>query len=96
MLVNADSCWCRSNINETCSGKNTVMAEPPLEPQLEKELCRYLHTGMEVPKYFPGCWDSHKYFEVEKLKAIDKAFEKNLNNVEIVNVICKVILEIRI
>lgn len=51
---------------------------------------RYLHTGVEVPKYYPGCWTSHKYFEEDKLKAVDEAFLKNKDDVEVVNLIVKV------
>lgn len=67
------------------------MAESPFD-DLYVRLKRYLHVGMEIPKYYPGCWASHKYFELDKLKAIDEIYEKDKNHLDVVNVIVKVIL----
>lgn len=70
-----------------------TMAEPtPLEPELSNRLTRYLHTGNEVPKYFPGCWTTHKYFEDDKLPVIRQIMELHPGNVEVVNIILKVIM----
>lgn len=66
------------------------MTEPSLDPKLRNRLLRYVHSGNEVPRYYPGCWSSHKYFEEDKLQAINEALAANPNNVEVVNVILKV------
>lgn len=66
------------------------MEPTTLDPSILNRLTRFLHLGNEVPKYFPGCWTSHKYFEIDKLQAINEAFEGGANNVEVVNVILKV------
>lgn len=68
-----------------------MTASPSLDPKLRNRITRYLHTGNEVPKYYPGCWTSH-YFEADKLKAIDEALENGQNNLEVVDIILKVIL----
>lgn len=67
------------------------MAQPTLDTNVRNRLTRYLHTGNEVPKYFPGCWTSHKYFEADRLTALNDALANGMNNVEVVNVILKVI-----
>lgn len=67
-----------------------MTASSNLDPQLRNQITRYLHTGNELPKYYPGCWTSHKYFEVDKLKAIEEALQTSPNNVEVVNLILKV------
>lgn len=61
----------------------------PLDPNIHNRLTRFLHTGNELPKYFPGCWSSHRYFGTDKLTAIDEAFVDNKNNIEVVNIILK-------
>ncbi|KAG6465384.1 hypothetical protein O3G_MSEX015118, partial [Manduca sexta] len=61
----------------------------PLDPMLVNRVLRYLHTGNEAPKYFPGCWSSHKYFEADKLPALNEVLANSPNNVEIVNIILK-------
>ncbi|XP_011568981.3 RNA-binding protein RO60 isoform X2 [Plutella xylostella] len=66
-----------------------MAATPTLDPQHLNRITRYIHTGMELPKYFPGCWTTHKYFEADKLKAIDEALQADKENVEIVNLIVK-------
>ncbi|OWR41314.1 RNA-binding protein RO60-like [Danaus plexippus] len=66
-----------------------MTASSNLDPQLRNQITRYLHTGNELPKYYPGCWTSHKYFEVDKLKAIEEALQTSPNNVEVVNLILK-------
>lgn len=66
-----------------------MTASPPLDPKLRNRITRYLHTGNETPKYYPGCWTSH-YFEADKLKAIDEALGNGQNNVEVVDIILKV------
>lgn len=66
------------------------MAEPNLDSNVRNRLTRYLHTGNEIPKYFPGCWKSHKYFEVDRLTALNDALANGMNNVEVVNIILKV------
>ncbi|CAK1599513.1 unnamed protein product [Parnassius mnemosyne] len=63
------------------------MESAALDPKLRNRLTRFLHLGNEVPKYYPGCWTSHKYFEVDKLQAINEAFENGTDNVEVVNII---------
>ncbi|KAL0895976.1 hypothetical protein ABMA27_011970 [Loxostege sticticalis] len=65
------------------------MAQPTLDTNVRNRLTRYLHTGNEVPKYFPGCWTSHKYFEADRLTALNDALANGMNNVEVVNVILK-------
>lgn len=69
------------------------MTEPAnvavLDPKLCNRLTRFLHTGNEVPKYYPGCWSSHKYFEAEKLTAINEAFDAGVNNTQVVDIILK-------
>ncbi|XP_075987937.1 RNA-binding protein RO60-like isoform X2 [Anticarsia gemmatalis] len=66
------------------------MTEPAvLDPQLCNRITRFLHTGNEVPKYYPGCWSSHKYFEADKLTALNEALEGGVDNVEVVNIILK-------
>lgn len=67
------------------------MTEPvPLDPKLRNQLTRYIHTGREVPKYYPGCWFSHKYFKEDKLQALNVALENRANNVEVVEILLKV------
>lgn len=66
------------------------MAGTELDPQFQTRLKRFLHLGLEEPKYFPGCWSSHKYFELDKLNVINEALEVNNNNVEIVKIILEV------
>ncbi|XP_059054148.1 RNA-binding protein RO60-like [Achroia grisella] len=63
------------------------MSTPSLDPVLHNRLTRYIHTGNEVPTYFPGCWTSHKYFEADKLTVLNEALADGANNVEVVNVI---------
>lgn len=66
------------------------MTEPAtLDPKLCNRLKRFLYTGNEVPKYYPGCWTSHKYFEADKLTVINEAFEGGVNNIEVINIILK-------
>lgn len=70
-----------------------TMAEPAkLEPQMCNRLTRYLHTGNEVPRYYPGCWTTHKYFEVDKLPVIAEIMELHAGNVEVIDIIVKVII----
>ncbi|XP_050351461.1 RNA-binding protein RO60-like isoform X2 [Nymphalis io] len=64
-----------------------MTASSTLDPKLRNLITRYLHTGNEVPKYYPGCWNSHKYFETDKLKAIDEVLGKEPKNVEVVKII---------
>lgn len=63
------------------------MSTPSLDPALRNRITRFLHTGNESPSYFPGCWMSHKYFEADKLIAINEALANGANNIEVVNVI---------
>ncbi|XP_041974520.1 60 kDa SS-A/Ro ribonucleoprotein-like [Aricia agestis] len=65
------------------------MTTTALDPSLKNRLTRYLHTGCEVPKYYPGCWMSHKYFEADKLKAIEEALQRGVNHNEIIDIIVK-------
>ncbi|KAI5642420.1 TROVE domain-containing protein [Phthorimaea operculella] len=69
------------------------MTEPPSPPKLDRQLRnqleRFLHTGNEVPKYFPGCWASHKYFTVDKLQTINTALANGTCNLEVVQTILK-------
>lgn len=67
------------------------MTDPvPLDPKLRNQLTRFVHTGREIPKYYPGCWLSHKYFEEDKLQALNEALQNRANNVEVVEVLLKV------
>lgn len=67
------------------------MGEPAtLDPKLYNRLTRFLHTGIEVPKYYPGCWTSHKYFDEDKLTVLNEIYATNPANVEVVNIILKV------
>ena len=67
------------------------MAEPtPLEPELCNRLTRYLHTGNELPKYFPGCWTTHNYFTESKLPVMSQIMELHPGNVESIDIIVKV------
>lgn len=63
------------------------MTEPAnLDPSLRNRLLRYIHTGNEVPKYYPGCWSSHNYFDAEKLPALNEALETP-HGLEVVKII---------
>ncbi|XP_063393349.1 uncharacterized protein LOC134678633 [Cydia fagiglandana] len=62
---------------------------PSLDLKLRNQLTRFLHTGNEVPKYYPGCWTSQKYFQADNLKTIDEALANGVNNLEVVDVILK-------
>ncbi|KAJ8734214.1 hypothetical protein PYW07_014765 [Mythimna separata] len=67
-----------------------TMTEPAkLEPELSNRLIRYLHTGNELPRYFPGCWTTHKYFEENKLPVIAQIMELHVGNVEAIEIIVK-------
>lgn len=61
-----------------------------LDPTLRNRLLRYIYTGNELPKYYPGCWSTNKYFEENKLTVLNEAFSYDSNNVEVVNIILKV------
>lgn len=63
---------------------------PLLDQRHRLQLMRFIHTGNELPKYFPGCWAAHKYFEVGSLQTIDFALADSVNNVEVVEIILKV------
>ncbi|XP_049885453.1 RNA-binding protein RO60-like [Pectinophora gossypiella] len=66
------------------------MTEPPaVDRQLRNQLQRYLHTGNELPKYYPGCWTTHKYYEVDKLQALNLILANGVNNLEVINIIVK-------
>ncbi|KAJ0181001.1 hypothetical protein K1T71_003086 [Dendrolimus kikuchii] len=63
--------------------------ESALDPMIRNRLLRYIHTGNETPKYFPGCWSSHKYFDTDKLTALNEVFINGVNNIAVVEVILK-------
>ncbi|XP_047037847.1 RNA-binding protein RO60-like [Helicoverpa zea] len=66
------------------------MTEPArLEPELRNRLTRYLHTGNESPRYYPGCWTTQKYFEEDKLPVINDIMALHQGNTEVVNIILK-------
>lgn len=67
------------------------MGEPTLEPELTNRLTRFLHTGNEFPRYYPGCWTTHKYFEEDKLPVLPQIVEIHPGNTEAVEIILKVI-----
>lgn len=67
-----------------------MTASSTLDPKLRNRLARYLHTGNEIPIYYPGCWTTHKYFEADKLPALNEALEVDTSNVEVVSIILKV------
>lgn len=66
--------------------------EVPIEPELSNRLTRYLHTGNELPRYYPGCWTTHKYFEEDKLPVIRQILEPHPGNVKVVAIILKVMI----
>lgn len=67
------------------------MTEPvPLDPKLHNQLTRFVHTGREIPKYYPGCWLSHKYFDEDKLPILNETLQNRANQVEVVEVLLKV------
>lgn len=66
------------------------MEVEPLNRQLINNLLRFLYVGQETPKYFPGCWKSHKYYELDKLTALDKLFEANKDRKDVIDIILKV------
>lgn len=61
-----------------------------LDPALRCRILRYLYTGNEVPKYYPGCWEAHNYFKIDKLTALNEALTNDPNNTEVINLIVKV------
>lgn len=63
-----------------------------MSPKLSNRLKRFIHTGNELPKYYPGCWTSHKYFEPAKLPVIDEILDNDASNVEVINIILQVYL----
>ncbi|CAH2100239.1 unnamed protein product [Euphydryas editha] len=64
------------------------MSEPSiLDTKLRNRITRFLHTGNEIPKYYPGCWQ--KYFENDHFKAIDELLDKEPKNHEVVDIIVK-------
>ncbi|CAH0699234.1 unnamed protein product [Spodoptera exigua] len=65
------------------------MGEPTLEPELTNRLTRYLHTGNEFPRYYPGCWTTHKYFDEDKLPVLPQITEIHPGNTEAVDIILK-------
>ncbi|XP_013167002.1 PREDICTED: 60 kDa SS-A/Ro ribonucleoprotein-like [Papilio xuthus] len=65
------------------------MESTKLRSELRNQLTRFLHLGREEPKYYPGCWSSHDYYDVSKLKAIDYALANGSNNTEVVDIILK-------
>ncbi|KOB75744.1 putative ribonucleoprotein [Operophtera brumata] len=65
--------------------------DPKLDPKIRNLITRFIHVGKEKPKYYPGCWTAHEYFEPERLVALDKAFEEsNENCLEAINLLLKV------
>ncbi|CAH2243810.1 jg12722 [Pararge aegeria aegeria] len=76
--------WCRR-----ATDLAMMTSTSTLNPSLRNRLTRYLHTGNELPKYYPGCWESHKYFVAERLTVIDMVLMSQPNEVEIANIIVK-------
>lgn len=68
----------------------SAVEDPKLDPKIRNQIARFLHVGIERPKYYPGCWTTHKYFEPERLVALDTAFESNENGLEAIKLIVKV------
>lgn len=68
------------------------MEPTKLTPVLRNRLTRFLHLGKEEPKYYPGCWSSHDYFDGRNLKVIELALQNGSNNTEVVDIILKVSL----
>lgn len=63
----------------------------PLDSKLRDRINRFIHTGIEIPKYYPGCWSTHKYFEAEKFPVGNEIIEGNANQgVEVVKIIIQV------
>lgn len=70
---------------------NPAVDDPKLDPKIRNLITRFIHVGIEKSKYYPGCWTTHKYFEPERLVALDKAFEEsNENCLEAINLLLKV------
>ncbi|XP_028173081.1 60 kDa SS-A/Ro ribonucleoprotein-like [Ostrinia furnacalis] len=65
------------------------MSTPTLNTSVRNKITRFLHTGNEAPKYFPGCWSAQKYFEADRLTALNVALADGVNNVEVVSIILK-------
>lgn len=64
---------------------------PKLDPEVRNRFMRFLHVGIEQPKYYPGCWTSHKYFELGKLQALCDANEsQTMEAIELVVKVSKV------
>ncbi|XP_072935147.1 RNA-binding protein RO60 isoform X2 [Epargyreus clarus] len=63
------------------------MTSSSLDPQLRNRLTRFIHTGNEIPKYFPGCWTAAKYFEIDSLQVITDALENRENHAEVIDII---------
>lgn len=65
--------------------------DPKLDPHISDVIARFIHVGIEKPKYYPGCWSAHKYFEPERFPALEKAFEaSNESALEAIRLILKV------
>lgn len=64
------------------------MSVPP-DVKSKNELTRFLYTGKEVAKYYPGCWTTHKYFEEGSLQVVDRVLADNNVNTEIIDIILK-------
>ncbi|KAL4709813.1 hypothetical protein ACJJTC_001267 [Scirpophaga incertulas] len=67
------------------------MTPSKLDPNVRKALTRFIHTGNQSPKYYPGCWTSHKYYELtqDRLVSLNNMFPNGLGDVEVVNIILK-------
>lgn len=64
------------------------MTEPKLDSKLRNRISRFIHTGIEIPKYYPGCWSTHKYFEADKFPAAQEIIQANPNSgLEVVKII---------
>lgn len=64
---------------------------PKLDPKVVDIIQRFIHVGMEKPKYYPGCWTTHKYFELGKFPTLEKIFEGSTNTcIEAIKLIVKV------
>lgn len=69
--------------NEAKMGESSL-----LDKKLRNRITRFLHTGNELPIYYPGSWD--KYFNDNHVKAINELLEIQPKNTEVVDLIVKV------
>ncbi|VVC92385.1 unnamed protein product [Leptidea sinapis] len=60
-----------------------------LDPKIRNHITRYIHTGNEKPIYYPGSWNTRRYFEPDNLQVIVEAIENGQDGLEVINIILK-------